>query len=259
MKIIGSVSWTCQPGYPKLVNDDGKEELQVNYLLTEDELTVLPEIRSPFIDSRYPMFLNLGVYLTRRTLSPKPGLKVWLLEMIYTTPENSLSENPDVKRIIEFDTEEYEEPLEACENYRTCWKYVLLRADNCSDAVPSFWEEAKDTKISSAFSGKFRWALPSDPVPDGWHILAAETKQGVTGRLTGAGIVTVTMKSSSKSALEAKMQGDFTIETPPDAFGLSGEWLRCGTSMREEGSKWVSVVKYRNAAKVDKDLYGEKK
>ena len=256
MKVIGTISWEVQPGFPKLTNTDGSLELQVNYLLNEKELEELPAIRENFIDPRFPAFHGMWLRLSRMTVTPKPGYKIWLLELTYTTPGDSSGDNPDVKETIEYETEEYEEPLKACENYRTNWDHVLLRNSSCKDAVPrSLWESAVTTVLADSYIGKFQWANPDDAVPDGWQTVCAETMPGVTGRLAGAVIVTVTKKASSKVRLEREAGKDYTRQNPPDTFNRPGEWLRCGSSIRQEGSKWVLTVKYRNAKRINKELY----
>lgn len=256
MKVIGTISWEVQPGFPKLTNTDGSLELQVNYLLNEKELEELPAIRENFIDPRFPAFHGMWLRLSRITVTPKPGYKIWLLELTYTTPGDSSGDNPDVKETIEYETEEYEEPLKACEDYRTNWDHVLLRKIGCKDTVPrSWWGSAKTTELPDAYVGKFQWGNPDDAVPDGWQTVCAEVKKGVTGRLAGAVIVTVTKKTTSKVRLERDAKKDYTRQKPPDTFNRSGEWLRCGSSIKQEGSNWVLTVKYRNAKVIDKDLY----
>lgn len=256
MKTLGIVSRQIQPGYPKLTDNDGARELQINYLLDESEISDIPVIGSDFIDMRFPAFCAMGLRLTRQVLTPKPGYKVWLLEEVFSSPENSTGDNPDVKETIEYTTEEYEKPLEYCKKYRTCWNHVLLRKDNCSESVlQSWWENARDTTIPEQYKGKFMWCKAADSVPDSWHVLKPEIKKGVTGRLSGAVVVTVTRKANSKNALIRLAKKDFTRQSPPDTMGRDGEWLQCGSSIRQEGKKWVSVVQYRNFDTIDNDLY----
>ena len=256
VKTLGVISWEIQPGYPKLTNNDGGKEVQVNYLINESEISSLPEIGNDFIDSRFPVFANLGVRLSKLVLTPKPGGVFWLLEETFSSPGNSTGENPDVEEAIEYSTEDYEKPLESCEKYRTCWNYVLLRKDNHSGTVTdSWWKNAVNTQIPDDYKGNFMWCKATDCIPDGWHVLKSETKKGATGRLSGAVVVTVTRKANSKNLLARQAQKDYTKQTPPDNFGRSGVWLRCGSSIRKEGKKWVSVVQYRNFDKIDPDLY----
>ena len=80
MKLRGSVSKTPLPGYPKLQNNDGKIELQVNYHLNNEEISSLPEDGEDFLDERFPQFHGLGLRLTRLNLTPKNGYSIWLLE-----------------------------------------------------------------------------------------------------------------------------------------------------------------------------------
>ena len=256
MKLRGSVSRTPLPGYPKLQNNDGKLELQVDYHLNSDEISSLPEEGEDFLDERFPQFHGLNLRLSRLTLTPKNGHSVWLLELTYSTPSDSSGENPELDEMDEYDTDEYEEPLRACEDYRTNWDHVLLQSNNSKESINrSWWENATTTVIPEEAKEQVKWAKPDDGVPDNWHVVYAETMPGVTGRLTGAGVVTVTVRSSKKSTLARQMKSDYTRQTPPDTFGLSGEWLRCGSSIRKEGKKWALTVKYRNAQKIERRLY----
>ena len=256
MKVVGEISWTVQPGYPKLTNSDGSLELAVNYLLNEKEIGDLPEDRGAFLDSRFPAFHGLGLILKKSVLTPRPGYRIWLLELNYATPSDSSGENPDLDETIEFDTDEYEEPLRQVPGYRTHWDHVLLMADDSPVTVyESWWNAATNTVVPDSARKYVKWARPDDAVPEGWSVLRAETKPGVTGRLTGAGVVTVVTKATRKSAFTKDMQHDYTRQTPPDTFGLGGQWLRCGSSIRKEGKLWCRTVKFRIAKAVDRDLY----
>ncbi len=256
MKLRGSVSQTPLPGYPKLQNQDGSLELQVNYHLNSTEISTLPEDGEDFLDERFPQFHGLGLRLTRLNLTPKNGYSVWLLELTYSTPADSSGENPEAEETIEYDTDEYEAPLASCEGYRTNWDHVLLQNDKSQETInKTWWENAVNTVIPDEAKEQVKWAKVDDGVPDGWHVVYAETMPGVTGRLTGAGVVTVTVRKNSKSALTRAMKSDYTRQTPPDTFEQSGEWLRCGSSIRKEGKKWVLTVKYRNAKKIEERLY----
>jgi len=256
-KLVGGVSWTPQVGYPKYVNADGEETLSMNYLLAADEIGDLPSSRTAFLDARFPAFLDRGFLLTRQVLTPKADCKVWLLEQEYSIPGmGSGGANPDVDEEIEYDTDEYEVPLAQLSNYRVCWDHVLLRRKGSKTTVSdSNWRAATSLYIEDYLKNDYKWAKPDDAVPEGWSVYRHATKYGVTGRLSGAGVVTVTRRAGNKGILERAMAKDYTIQTPPDTFGLSGEWLRTGSSIKKDGSKWVLVVKYRNAKKIDRDLY----
>lgn len=255
MKLAGSISYVVQPGYPKLISDEGTFELQVNYLLNEDEVGMdLHQIRGDFLDQRFPMFFNLNLRCQRYSLTPKPGHKVWLLEVTYSSGDAETGDSPDLKEVIEMSTEDYEVPLSQVNGYRVCWDHVLLRK-NGSSKVAAWWENASDTVLPDSSNAEFKWAKAGADIPDGWHVFKSETMPGVNGKLTGTRVVTVTTYGT-KQQLSKKSKKDYTKEPPPETFNMPGEWLRGGSSIRKEGKKWALTVQYRNFDHIDPRLYG---
>ena len=71
------------------------------------------------------------------------------------------------------------------------------------------------------------------------------------------GITTVQWikRCGNKRKLEKSAQQDYTIQTPKETFGKTGNWLRGGSKIRKNGKKWELTVSFLNSQDYDPDLY----
>lgn len=255
-KLVGNPDWVIQPDYPELSGEEGDEQVTVKIVATAKGLQEnLPFYGDPF-KSDDPFFSGYRfLVLTTRTVKCDAGRKTYSVTLSYGTPDGSDSNTEaTVRREVEYQTQDVDIPLEQHPKYRTCWNHVLL-AKIGIDATPEWWGTATDTKISSADAQNFAWGKPGDQPPDGWYCRVAETKKGVESYRQGICTVNAIDRSTNKNYLTRSAQKDYTIQTPPDTFGRSGQWLRGGSLIRKNGRYWELSVSYLNSLVWDKDLY----
>ena len=254
-KLVGTLdALTMAPGYPQLTIGEDSSELRINYTATAAALSSLPAIGSTFTssDPKLAFFSGRSLPLKNITVTPRPGYKVYDVELVYTNDTSDDSSN-NVKTEYEYSTEEVQYPLSEHPDYLVKWDHQLI-AKTGTTTIPSWWDDLTTPVVPANDRENYKLLKRADAVPDGWVSLAAPTKIA-DSYLRGAAVVTVTRRAKSKSFFTADAANDFTRQTPPQTFNASGQWLRGGSSIRRDGKKWVQTVSYRNARAVDADLY----
>lgn len=258
VKTVGVIDWVPQPGYPELSGKPGGEVLTCKYIVSADRMDGLPEYNTPYKNELYRFFNGFDyLLLKQRNVKTLPGGGHYEVTLIYEQSDAQLLDvsTSAVEIECEQDTREETYPLEYRPNYRCRWNRRLLARRDTAPTVPDWWSAAATTVIPVVDQDDYRWISPGDQVPDGWYELCSETKPGVDGFLGGVVVVTVTKRSARKSKLIKDARLDYTICEPPETFGVDGEWLRGGSSMRKEGRYWVQTVQYTNTTSIDRDFY----
>lgn len=254
-KLIGNPEWVVQPGYPEVSGQDGEESVTVKIIATAAGLAKnLPTYGSCF-DPDDPFFSRFNyLQLIGRTIATDQGRKTYTVTLTYGVKESDEGSEATVRREVEYNTQDNDVPLAQHPRYRVRWNHVLL-AKAGTTAIPAWWETAAEKTLSSEDAALYAWAKPDEKVPEGWFCLCAESKPGVESFRSGICTVTEISRSTNKSFLERSAARDYTIQTPPDTFGRSGEWLRGGSSIRKTGKYWELTVTYLNSETVDQDIY----
>ncbi len=247
----GAVNWTRLPGYPALSGKSGEQKIQDKFRVAAADLVTLPAFRSKFVAAGWPSCYALDVYLADIGIKPTtPG--VFEVTLNYEVPSYDPTETEDSETISK-ETQDVDVPLSQHPNYRTKWDYCLaVKLTAGTLTVPSWWSSATDTVLST---DNYRWLKPGDSVPDGFVVIAAETKPGQTTYRRGVTIVHYVKRSRSKTRLERDCSKDYKRTPPPDDFGVSGVWLRGGSSITYNGKCWELAVDYTNSKTIDEDLY----
>lgn len=255
-KLIGDPEWVLQPGYPKLSGQDGGETLTVEIVATADGLRrYLPRFGDPF-HSEDPFF---GRYyfltLSGRDVEPMKGNLTYRVSLTFDT-SNSDDDSAEaiVIRECEKDTQDTDVPIEQHRRYCVSWNYALFAKTGIT-ATPGWWESATTRVMSPDDVKQYMWLKPGEPAPDGWYLLKEETMANVESFRDGITTVLVIERSTNKRKLQRQAKLDYTIQSPPDTFGRSGEWLRGGSKLRKNGRYWEQTVPYLNSAKIDRRLY----
>ena len=104
-------------------------------------------------------------------------------------------------------------------------------------------------------AGVYKWLQPGDKCPEGFVVIARETKPGVESFRRGITTVQWVRRCGCKRKLEKSAALDYTIQMPKETFGKSGLWLRGGSKIRRNGRKWELTVSFLNSMDYDVDLY----
>ncbi len=254
-KILRLEECTLEQGYPEITVQEGVVTMTLQYAVTPEFAMENLPLTDSFLDSadlpdyaaRYSR-LKLSTY----TLKPKSSGKVLTLQMVYTDESNNDSD-VTVRQTVEYDTQDEVLALETLPNYRTCWNHQLCAKKGCP--VPSWWSTATDTLIPSQDQGNYEWIKPGDRTKNGFEILKTEIKAGVEGKQSGVLTVHVTQRCANLGKLIRSARKDYTIQNPPEDFDRPGEWLRGGSKIVKSGKMWELTVDYKNAQKIDRDLY----
>lgn len=262
MKIVGELGRSgirefLQPGYPKINMEEDNLTVQEVYVMNPRAMEKLPKIGDRY-RGEMPLRNDVGdLVLTRVQAHPKGGgAEVWEVDLEYgpkpLCDDESGSGRNKVRKWYEMGSEEMDVPLEQHPRYRACWNHRLLAQEGVA-AVPAWWETATSTAVADR---RYRWGAPDEEPEEGWHVLKNETKPGVESFRNGAVTVTVTKSCLRREGFEAEAKSqDYTRGKPGVTFGVGGEWLRGGSSIRREGRRWVMAVTYINAKQIDEDLY----
>ena len=250
----GAINWTMLPGYPTLTLAGNDDRIEAKYSASEADLTTIPPDWSRFPAAGYPaIFDREDLRLSEVQIVPHKGgaKQLYEITLIYSVPVYTMSED-EVMQEVEKDSQDVEVALAKHASYRTCWDHTL--AAQAAGPVPAWWGTATSTVLATE---QYIWLRPGDPPPDGYMIIAAETKPGVTGFLSGVAVVRETKRSRNQNKLSRETRNDYKIQDPPDDFNVPGDWLRGGSSIRRDGKLWVLTVQYTNSKLIDRDLYDE--
>lgn len=262
MKIVGELrkahALVPQPGYPKVTATEEGFSVQVRYVCSPAELRYLPRIGEAYTGETGIRHEGDKLVLSELRAEPKADAAgPWTADLTYT-PEPLCDEVTGsgrslVRKTYELHTEDQDVPLAQHPRYRMCWDHVLAARNG--GAVPAWWSSA--TSAADCAEG-YQWLRPGDAVPEGWTVLAAETKPGVTAFRSGVVRVSLAKTCLTRKAFdeEARRQ-DYTIGRPGKTFGVAGRWLRGGSTIRRNGRLWELTVDYINAKAIDTDLYDE--
>ena len=256
-KVIGNVSWVLCPGYPQVSGSEGIEQLTVKYTANEDGLAAnLPEYRDGYVNAGAAWFAKYeGMRLTGRNIVPLASGDVFEVTLTYAYLDNEL---PDASASLseewEYDTQDYDVPLAKHSKYRYCWNHKLAAKTSAGSSVPAWFETATSDVMDPSSAAVYKWLKPDDKCPDGYAVIAKQTKHAESFR---RGITTVQWirRCGSKRKLEKSAQLDYTIQTPKETFGRTGVWLRGGSKIRKNGKKWELTVSFLNSQDYDVDLY----
>lgn len=259
-KVIGNVSWVLCPGYPQVSGTDGIEQLTVKYTANEDGLAAnLPEYRDFYVNSGAAWFAKYeGMRLTGRNIVPLASGDVFEVTLTYAYADNEL---PDTSSTLseewEYDTQDYDVPLAKHTNYCYCWNHKLAAKTSAGSDVPEWFETAANEVLSKSDAAVYKWLKPGDKCPEGYAVIAQETKAGVESFRRGITTVQWIKRCGNKRKLEKSAQLDYTIQTPKETFGKpkTGNWLRGGSKIRKNGKKWELTVSFLYSEDYDPDLY----
>jgi len=256
-KVIGNISRVLCPGYPQISGTDGIETLTVKYTVDEEGMDDLPEYGDPYANVAAKWFSRYdGMRLNSRIIAPLESGDVFEVTLTYAFPDADL---PDVSASLsedwECDTQDYDVPIARHGRYRCCWNHKLAVKSGQSIQIPGWFETAVNDVMNPADAAVYKWLKPGDKCPDGYVIIASETKPGVESFRRGITTVQWIRRCGSKRKLEKSAQLDYTIQTPKETFGKSGRWLRGGSKIRKNGKKWELTVSFLNSQDYDTDLY----
>ena len=260
-KVIGELKWVLVKGYPQISGQEGIEQLTVKYTARSDGIDdLLPEYGSYYINHADPFFERYSnMRLNSRTITPLDSGNVLEITLVYAIPEGEL---PDFASAVseewEYDTQDYDVPIAQHEKYRYCWNHKLIgKIDKTGSlpARPEWFNTAVSAEIGGDSAANYKWIKPGDKPPDGWNVVADETKPGVESFRSGITTVQLIKRSGSKANLERDARSDYTIQAPKETFGRTGIWLRGGSKIRKCGKKWELTVSFLNSKNYDEDLY----
>jgi len=259
-RMYGLEQPTIAAGYPELSGELGSETITEVWNCRKEHLGDLPGLGAVYQSDIEYFNAYAWLVLKDRRIRPGRSGEVFEATLTYAPPSDYTGSGSDpVYTTWEYDSLEFDAPLEQHWNYHTKWNNHLIRIDGATEVVSlEWWNEQKGYDgIPVAYQGKFRWLSRDSDVPEGWHIHPerAATKRA-SSFTTGVAVITETKRSRSKNTLIANIADDFTIQTPSETFGADGVFLRGGSKMRKEGDVWVQTVSYRNSRVIDTDLYG---
>jgi hypothetical protein len=256
-KLVGSITWEAQPGYPTLEGELNNERIVAKYTAPPSNIKkYLPDYGSGFKDSRFPYLSDFGhLRLSDYSVIPRSGSKLVEVTLTYTSPDGSFARD-DQDDEVTYNTDEEPLPLEKHSGYRMNWNHDLHAKVSVNES-PVWWESAAAGHVPPGDDPDYKWVSPGEQPASEWKKLIAATKPGVENYLRGRTTVHWKKYSRFRKTLQRIADQDYTKQSPPDTFGRSGEWLQGGSSIRKEGRLWVLEVTYINAPTGwDNDLYG---
>ena len=215
-KIIGDLTWVLANGYPQISGQDGVEQLTVKYTAKADGIAeLLPDYGTFYVNNADPFFDRYcNMRLSGRTITPLSSGNVFEITLVYSVPEDELPNFAStVSTEYEYDTQDYDVPIAQHGKYRYCWNHKLigkLDKNGSLPAVPGWFETALTSKIENADAVNYKWIKPGDKPPDGWNVVADETKPGVESFRSGITTVQMIKRSGSKANLERDARSDYT-------------------------------------------------
>lgn len=267
-RIIGTFSWTAQPGYPNLDGDKDDERITCVFKAPWSELAgSVPDYGDKFYDERYEYFNTFeDLELINRKIKPDKSGALAEVTLLYGTENSSGTINRDNgDEEWEVDNEPVPISITKHANYRTKWNHALLATYDWSGSNPSFWDTATDTKIPADNAKEYKWIKPDDQFDsDEWYVLAAAVKPDVEDYTIYVPAMVITRYFTRKKYLKTALANDGYRVAPPkkycDDVGLSDSaehWLQGPTTIGREGKYHVTKTKYQYSEIVDTDLYDE--
>lgn len=251
--ILGSGGWVLCKGYPQLSGSDETDQMTVKYAVRAGSFS-LPDYGSAYSpvagwDSQFS-----SMHLTGRNVAPLDSGEMLEVTLTYEYNDDDI---PDavIRNEWEYDTQDYDVPLAQHPKYLFCWNHKLAAKTSAGSAVPAWFETAKSDVLGKADAEKYKWLKPGDKCPEGYAVIAREKKPGVESYRRGITTVQWIRRCRSKKKLEKEAAKDYTIATPKETFGKTGNWLRGGSKIRKNGRKWELTVSFLNSKEYDKDLY----
>lgn len=257
-KVIGNIRWVLCKGFPQVSGNDGIEQLTIKFTANEEGLADnLPEYGDLYVNPGASWFQRYdGMRLTGRNIAPLDSGDVFEVTLTYAYNDNEL---PDTSASLseewEYDTQDYDVPLAKHQNYRFCWNHKLAAKISAGSSVPEWFETAVNELLDKSSASVYKWLKPGDKCPEGYKIIAQEKKSGVEAFRRGITTVQWIRRCGNKRTLEKSAQLDYTIQTPKETFGKTGQWLRGGSKIRKNGKKWELTVSFLNSKDYDVDLY----
>lgn len=250
-RLIGRPDWVREAGFPQLSGKSGDEKIIDQYTATPAGLAMIPAYGTPFgVEGLPDVYKRSYLVLSEIAITPVAGA-VYKVKLTYVTPSFEPTETMDMEE-YQLTTQEVTVPLAQHKNYRLCWDNVLMTDGLDGYGVPDWWYTVKyEDQIPEGYI----IAAPGSAVPEGYVLIARETKPGVTGFVSGVKVVHYTKKSHAKGNLQNDAGKDFTIDKPGETFGISGSWLRGGSTIVRQGKYWQMSVDYTNVRDIDRDLY----
>ena len=156
-------------------------------------------------------------------------------------------------------------PLEAHQNYRMNWNHYLV-APQGIEAVPSWWETARKSKIPGSDAEKYDWVkdlsgAPVDKSGARWHSLKDPVKPGVETFDVAVYSITETVKCRSYKAAGILVANKLNqIGMPTYSLGIvGGNWKCDNANVFWGGKAWFATLTWTrsgNSLGWDPDLYG---
>jgi hypothetical protein len=137
-------------------------------------------------------------------------------------------------------------------NYKTNHNHILAAKDGVT-ASPAWWSTATDLTDAGSESD-YRWIKDVDSLPDGYYVLEDKTKN-IETVIVPSPVVVGTTKYKSYSRAVNKKVASGTVADPAKKFGLSGQFLVVGSSVNQDGRRWVVETRYQQATEWDSDYY----
>lgn len=261
MKKIGSFYWEMQPGYPELSSSDGVSSITVKVVTDGNGLSEnLPDYGALF-SSEDPFFARYGyLKLSARTVKL---LHPDMYEVTLTYDREMASydaADAEVMEEIEYVPSDENIPIGQHPGYFTWWDHSLCVKESGTLTLPAWAKSVKDTSLSFlAFDiqQNYRWVKAGEQIPDGFIEILGAKKPQVSFFLDGHHEVVRTLRCSNLRKLVRQATADYHIQTPPETFGLVGEWLRKGSPIRRNGRYWEQVITYLFSKEIDKEIYSE--
>lgn len=252
MSIVnGSFFMQPQPGYPQYTGEANNESLVFQYVTGENDIALPAYGSSPPFIPWASLDLSL-IRLSSREVTPFPGGNI--VTLTYQSPETVPA---DKDEILEYRSEELDVPLESHDSYLKKWNHSLLVKTGLT-STPSWWNTAEADHVPPAGSdgkAEYIWAKPGDQPPDGYILLKPASKPGVESFKAYSPRVSLTKYYKNKTSAQSKAALDGTVQTPPDTFGYSGQWLQAGSSIRKEGRWWILQCSFIGSKLIDSDIY----
>ena len=227
--------------------------LEIEIIIQSDHLNELPDIGSQYKGTIPNVYGISSVALSSIEInSIGKDDEFFKCRLTYSHDVSYDTISTGVRTVYELNTEDIDVPIEQHSKYRMCWNHLLLARDGVTQ-IPAFWETATNSLGTGA---NYQWASAGDTIPDGWYVLKAEKKPGVSSFKSGVPTVTQTKVSNDRSYLSSEAKSsDYTKKSPGNTFGYSGSWLRCGSSIRYNGKQWELQTRFINSKTIDSDLY----
>ncbi|MDD4817121.1 MAG: hypothetical protein PHI85_04030 [Victivallaceae bacterium] len=240
---------TRSPGYPKLAGKSGDAQITDRYAVAAADVdATLPAYGSTFDATGMPGCFARGLTLSEIAVEPLQGAQLWQVTLTYRNDDWEATDETPVEE-YELESRDQTYSIRTRQNYLACWDHRLI--SNSGTAVPAWWATATSTVLDA---DDYQWIGVDDPVPAGWLEVAANTMVA-SEYLDGVSVIHYTKRARHKSQLVRDSADDYKIVAPPSAFGVSGSWLRGGSTIRRNGKYWELSVDFTNAQSIDERLY----